>query len=229
MAVYQLTEDLSFPDPELANSDGLLAVDGDLSIDRILLAYSQGIFPWYSEGSRLLWWSPDPRLILYPSKIKRSKSFMRTIKSGKYECKFDTNFEAVIRACAEMPREEDNGTWLVDEMVEAYIELHKLGYAHSVETYFENELVGGLYGLSLGKSFFGESMFFKKSDASKVALSYLCQQAETMGFYFIDAQVETDHLIKMGAEKIDRSKFLDLLDQALEYPTCQGKWTKNKV
>lgn len=226
MAVYQLTEDLGFPDPELANSDGLLAIDGDLSTKRILLAYSQGIFPWYSEGSRILWWSPDPRLILYPSKLKVSKSLSRTLKSKKFNCKFDTNFEAVIRACAEIPREEDNGTWLLDEMIEAYIKLHKLGYAHSVETYFENELVGGLYGLSLGKSFFGESMFFKKSDASKVALLYLCQQAEAMGFYFIDAQVETKHLIKMGAEKVSRSFFLDLLDKALEYPTCRGYWTK---
>lgn len=226
MAVYQLTEDLGFPNPELANNDGLLAVDGDLSTERILLAYSQGIFPWYSEGSQLLWWSPDPRIVLYPSKIKKSKSLIRTLKSKKYECRFDTNFEAVIRACAKMPREENNGIWLVDEMIEAYLKLHALGYAHSVETYFENELVGGLYGLSLGKSFFGESMFFKKSDASKVALSYLCQQAEVMGFYFIDAQVETDHLIKMGAEKIKRSDFLKLLDQALEYPTCRGKWTR---
>ncbi|MCD6091192.1 MAG: leucyl/phenylalanyl-tRNA--protein transferase [Bacteroidales bacterium] len=226
MAVYQLNKELGFPNPELANEDGLLAVDGDLSTKRILLAYSQGIFPWFSEGSRLLWWSPNPRLILYPQKLKLSKSLKRTLKSKKFNCKMDTNFEAVIRACAETPREEDNETWLVAEMIDAYIELHKLGFAHSIETYFENELVGGLYGLSLGKAFFGESMFFKKTDASKVALSYLCRLAEAMGFYFIDAQVETDHLIKLGAEKIKRSDFIVLLNQAIEYPTCQGRWTE---
>ena len=223
MAVYQLNKELGFPNPELANEDGLLAVDGDLSTKRILLAYSQGIFPWFSEGSRLLWWSPNPRLILYPQKLKLSKSLKRTLKSKKFNCKMDTNFEAVIRACAETPREEDNETWLVAEMIDAYIELHKLGFAHSIETYFENELVGGLYGLSLGKAFFGESMFFKKTDASKVALSYLCRLAEAMGFYFIDAQVETDHLIKLGAEKIKRSDFIVLLNQAIEYPTFQGR------
>jgi len=226
MAVFQLTEDLVFPDPNLANEDGLLAVDGDLETERILLAYSQGIFPWYAEGSRLLWWSPDPRLILFPSKLKQSRSLLRTIKSGIYRCKMDTNFEEVIKACAQTRRKEEDETWLVDEMIEAYIKLHRLGYAHSVETYFNDELVGGLYGLSLGKTFFGESMFFKKRDASKVALSYLCQQAEAMGFYFIDAQVETDHLIRMGAEKIKRNEFLELLEKALEHPTCQGKWTK---
>ncbi|MCD6178270.1 MAG: leucyl/phenylalanyl-tRNA--protein transferase [Bacteroidales bacterium] len=226
MTIYQLTEDISFPDPELANNDGLLAVDGDLSSERILSAYSQGIFPWYSEGSRLLWWSPNPRLILYPSKIKISKSLKRTINSKKYICKFDTNFEAVINGCANITRDEDNGIWLVDEMIEAYTKLHKLGYAHSVETYYNKELVGGLYGLSLGKCFFGESMFFKKSDASKVALSYLCRELKAMGFYFIDAQVETDHLVRMGAQKIKRNNFLELLDQALEHPTCVGKWTK---
>lgn len=224
MPIFQLTDELVFPDPELAEKDGLLAVDGDLSTERILLAYSQGIFPWYSEGSRLLWWSPNPRLVLYPSKLKKSKSLIRTLNSRKYNCKIDTNFEAVIRACAKTPRKKETETWLIEEMIEAYIELHRLGYAHSVETYFNNELVGGLYGISLGKAFFGESMFFKKSDASKVALSYLCNVAERMGFYFIDSQVETDHLKKMGAENIDRYNFLELLSKATKYPTCQGKW-----
>ena len=225
MAVFRLTEDLGFPDPELAAEDGRLAVDGDLTAKRILNAYSLGIFPWYSEDSRILWWSPNPRIILKPASLKRTKSLMRTIKSGKFTCKFDTNFEAVIRECAKIPRDKENGTWLLEEMIDAYIELHKLGFAHSVETYLNNELVGGLYGLSLGKAFFGESMFFKKSDASKVALSYLCQHAKARGFFFIDAQVETDHIIRMGGEKIKRSAFLELLNQALEHPSCQGKWT----
>lgn len=226
MPVFQLTDDYLFPDPELAEDDGLLAVDGDLSTERILLAYSQGIFPWYSEGSRLLWWSPNPRLILEPSKLKRSKSLMRTLKSNKFECKLDTNFEAVIKACAKTQRKNETGTWLLDEMIAAYLRLHDQGIAHSVETYCNGVLAGGLYGISLGKAFFGESMFFKKSDASKVALSYLCTQAEAMGFYFIDAQVETEHLKKMGAQNIKRSDFLELLDKALEFPTCIGKWTK---
>ncbi len=227
MAVFQLTEEFAFPDPRLANEDGLLAVDGDLKPERLLLAYEQGIFPWYSEESRILWWSPNPRIILKPSEFKRSKSLKRTIKSGKFQCKVDTNFENVIRSCAEIPRKEENETWLVEEMIEAYIELHRLGYAHSVETYFEGELVGGLYGLSLGKAFFGESMFFKKSDASKVTLSYLCKLAEAWNFYFIDAQVETNHLMSLGAKKVKREDFLKQLEQALKFPTCRGKWTKN--
>jgi len=226
MPIFQLTDEIVFPDPELAENDGLLAVDGDLSTERILLAYSQGIFPWYSEGSRLLWWSPNPRLILKPSKIKRSKSLLRVLRSKKFVCKIDTNFEAVIKACAQTPRKGETETWLLDEMISAYMELHKLGFAHSIETYYDGELAGGLYGISLGKAFFGESMFFKKSDASKVALSYLCTQAEAMGFYFIDSQVETDHLKKMGAQNMQRSDFLKLLNKALEFPTCQGKWTK---
>jgi leucyl/phenylalanyl-tRNA--protein transferase len=226
MAVFQLTEEFAFPDPRLANEDGLLAVDGDLKPERILLAYEQGIFPWYSAESRILWWSPNPRIILKPSGFKRSKSLRRTIKSEKFHCKLDTKFEEVIQNCAEISREEENDTWLVEEMIEAYIKLHRLGYAHSVETYFGNELVGGLYGLSLGKAFFGESMFFKKSDASKVALSYLCELAEAWNFYFIDAQVETHHLMSLGAQKIPREEFLKQLEQALEFPTCRGQWTK---
>jgi len=225
MAVYQLSNEIRFPDPELANEDGLLAVDGDLQPERILLAYSLGIFPWYSNDSRILWWSPNPRIILKPSQMKRSKSLLRTIRNGTYTCTIDTNFEAVIKACAHIKRKDQDDTWLTDEMIAAYTVLHKRGYAHSVETYAHGKLVGGLYGLSLGKAFFGESMFFTKSDASKVALSYLCDVADAWGFYFIDAQVETEHLLRLGAEKIKRTEFLALLHRAMQSPTCQGKWT----
>ncbi|MFH1001535.1 MAG: leucyl/phenylalanyl-tRNA--protein transferase [Bacteroidota bacterium] len=224
MPVFQLTDEYIFPNPELADEEGLLAVDGDLKPERILLAYSQGIFPWFSEGSRILWWSPNPRLLLIPAKMKRSKSLIRTLKSGKFEVRIDTNFESVIKYCAQTKRKDENGTWLVNEMIQAYIELHKRGFAHSIETYHENKLVGGLYGISLGKAFFGESMFFIKRDASKVALSYLCDLAETWNFYFIDAQMETEHLENLGAEKWKRSDFLKILAQALEYPSCIGKW-----
>lgn len=231
MPVFKLTDKIAFPDPTQADADGLLAVDGDLKPERLLLAYSLGIFPWYSEDSRIMWWSPNPRYIVEPKNLKRSKSLERTLRKNQFICQFDTNFEAVIRACAHTNRKEEDGTWITEEMIEAYIRLHRLGFAHSVEAYFEGKLVGGLYGVSLGKVFFGESMFFKKRDASKVALSYLCSQAEIWNFHFIDAQVKTDHLISLGAIEIERKEFLFRLNKALEYPSCKGKWTvenKNK-
>ncbi|MBN2236956.1 MAG: leucyl/phenylalanyl-tRNA--protein transferase [Bacteroidales bacterium] len=229
MPIYQLADDsFDFPDANLADDEGLIAVDGDLSPERLLNAYSSGIFPWYEQGSRKLWWSPNPRIILNPKTIHRSKSLKRKLNSKVYQCKFDTNFDAVINECAKTSRKDEDGTWLVDEMIAAYRKLHQLGYAHSVETYYQNELVGGLYGISLGKAFFGESMFFKKSDASKVALSYLCTHTEAWGFYFIDAQVETEHLLSLGAEKLERSDFLELLEKAIAFPTCKGKWTIEK-
>jgi leucyl/phenylalanyl-tRNA--protein transferase len=231
MPVFKLTDKIAFPDPTQADADGLLAVDGDLKPERLLLAYSLGIFPWYSEDSRIMWWSPNPRYIVEPKNLMRSKSLERTLRKRQFICQFDTNFEAVIRACAQTNRKEEDGTWITEEMIEAYIRLHRLGFAHSVEAYFEGKLVGGLYGVSLGKVFFGESMFFKKRDASKVALSYLCSQAEIWNFHFIDAQVKTDHLISLGAIEIEREEFLFRLNKALEYPSCKGKWTvenKNK-
>jgi len=227
MPVYQLNEEIAFPDPEDANADGLLAVGGDLSSDRLLVAYSLGIFPWFDEHSPILWWSPNPRLILEPHKLKVSKSFRRVLRQKKYRVVFDHHFDEVIHECAHTSRKHEEGTWITNEMEDAYIDLFHQGIAHSVEVYDDIELVGGLYGLSLGKAFFGESMFFKKRDASKVALYYLCSELKKWGFHFIDAQVETDHLLSLGAEKISRTDFLRRLDGALASPTCKGKWIKN--
>ncbi len=229
MPIYLLDkEDLSFPNPELAEEDGLLGIGGDLSADRLEFAYSLGIFPWYSEGEPIMWWSPDPRTVLFPEKFKVSKSLKQSIRNRNYEFKFDENFEAVIANCARIPRTEDEGTWITHEMQEAYTTLHKQGIAHSAEVYHQNVLVGGLYGVSLGNAFFGESMFFKMRDASKVALYYLIQHLKTWGFDFIDAQMQTSHLISLGAETIPRKEFINLLAQSLKKPTKAGKWKTNQ-
>jgi leucyl/phenylalanyl-tRNA---protein transferase len=224
MPVYALTDTLVFPDPNLAEEDGLLAVGGDLSPDRLLLGYSSGIFPWYSEGDPILWWSPDPRMILFPEKFKISKSLKQNIRNNLFTVKFDEAFEDVIDACSRIPRKDQDGTWITGEMKEAYIKLHHLGYAHSVEAYSDGELAGGLYGISLGRVFFGESMFYYKRDASKIALYYLIEKLSEWNFQFIDAQVETHHLKNLGAESIPRSEFLVLLKGSLNYPTIRGKW-----
>lgn len=224
MPVYALDDKLIFPDPNLAEESGLLAVGGDLSPERLLLAYSSGIFPWYSEDDPILWWSPEPRMILIPESLKISRSFRQIINKNKFEIKFDTQFKQVISNCSKAPRNDQDGTWITKEMKQAYIKLHKLGFAHSVETYYKDELVGGLYGISLGKAFFGESMFFKRNDASKIALYFLVQKIKEWGFHFIDAQVETEHLKSMGAQLIPRKEFLISLNSALNFPTIQGKW-----
>lgn len=229
MPVYQLNEVIGFPDPSEANEDGLLAIGGDLSADRLVTAYSLGIFPWFNEDESILWWSPDPRLILEPEKFKLSKSLKRIIKKKDYEVLFDHDFKTVIENCAFTERKDEDGTWITNNMKEAFIDLHDKGLAHSVEVYEEGEIIGGLYGVSLGKAFFGESMFFKKNDASKVALYYLCQELKKWGFHFIDAQVETNHLLSLGAEKIDREDFLERLEIAQESLTCLGKWTKKII
>lgn len=226
MAVYSLGNEAEFPHPNLADDEGLLAVGGKLDIDWLLLAYENGIFPWYNEENPILWWSPNPRLIIDPHHFKVSKSFKRVLKKQPFSIKFDQNFEEVINHCKSNPRKGEEGTWITTEMKEAYINLHHYGYAHSVEVYEQGELVGGLYGVSMGKAFFGESMFFKKRDASKVALYYLCRELSKWNFHFIDAQVETDHLISLGAVKIPRTEFLKRLEKAMKFPTCKGKWTK---
>ena len=224
MPVYQLTEDLIFPDPSNSESDGLLAVGGDLSRERLILAYSNGIFPWYSENTPILWWSPDPRLILYPDDLKVSNSLKQTLKRGLFRVEFDTSFANVIQQCAAVNRKEQEETWITEEMQKAYTKLHDLGYAHSVEAYLDDELVGGLYGLSLGKAFFGESMFHLKTDASKVALYYLVEKLKLWNFDFIDAQVKTSHLVRMGAREIRREEYFLLLQSALDSKTMKGKW-----
>ena len=224
MPVFEIPEDLIFPPPHLAEENGLLGVGGDLSVERLLLAYSMGIFPWYSQGEPILWWSPDPRLVLFLDELKISRSLKQTIKKGIYRVTMDEAFEDVIKECARVHSEKDGNTWITDEMIDAYIRLHKTGYAHSVEVWNNGELSGGLYGVSLGRAFFGESMFTKKTDASKVALVYLVRQLKDWSFDFIDCQVPTQHLIRMGAREIPRTEFLQLLRKALSAPTIRGKW-----
>ena len=215
MPVFQLTDELIFPPPDLAEDNGLLAVGGDLSKSRLLLAYSMGIFPWYSEDDPVLWWSPDPRLVLFPDELKISRSLKQTINKGLFKITIDTAFDSVIKNCAEV-RENSDGTWITNEMIDAYINLHRSGIAHSVESWFEGELVGGLYGVSLGSAFFGESMFTKKADASKVAFVKLVQHLTNLNFTLIDCQITTKHLVSLGAREIPRSVFLDKLKAALK-------------
>jgi leucyl/phenylalanyl-tRNA---protein transferase len=219
MPVFRLTEELIFPNPELAEEDGLLAVGGDLSEDRLLLAYSMGIFPWYTDGPPVLWWSPDPRLVLIPAELNISRSLRQVINKGLFTIKMDTAFAEVIRNCAEIRREGQQGTWITEEMVEAYIRLHHAGYAHSVESWQNGELVGGLYGIALGSAFFGESMFAKKSSASKIALVTLAEYLRALDYSFIDCQVTTEHLKSLGAREMPRRKFLRMLKEAL-VPAC---------
>ncbi len=225
MPVYQLSNDLIFPDPTLADPEGLLAIGGDLTPDRLLLAYSMGIFPWYSDGQPILWWSPDPRLVLIPDKIHVSKSLKRVVRSGKYRISFDTCFVDVINQCSLTKRKNQDGTWITEEMIRAYCQLHAFGYAHSVESFYEDRLVGGVYGLSLGKAFFGESMYSNMPDASKVALVALAEKLDAWEFHFIDCQVTTDHLLRMGASEISRDSFLEKLYHALQGETHRGPWT----
>lgn len=225
MPVYQLPEEIVFPHPEEAEKDGLLAVGGDLRPERLLTAYANGIFPWYADENPVLWWSPDPRLILYPEEIKVSKSLKQSLRSKKIKVSADTAFEQVIRACAVVPRGDDEGTWIVDEMLEAYIRLHQLGFAHSIEVWKDEKLVGGLYGVSIGAAFFGESMFYKERDASKVALFHLCEFCKRKGIELIDAQVQTDHLQRMGAVLIPREHFLEKLEDLVQKPTHRGSWS----
>jgi leucyl/phenylalanyl-tRNA--protein transferase len=211
MPVYRLTYELIFPHPSHADPGGLLAFGGDLSTRRLLLAYAHGIFPWYSDPSPILWWSPDPRLVLFPNEFKTSRSLRRVIKKDVFTVSMDQAFGDVIRACAQA-REE---TWITAEMIDAYEDLHQRGYAHSFETWHSGRLVGGLYGVALGRAFFGESMFSSMSDASKVALVQLVQFVIDRGFEFIDCQTTTQHLKSFGAREIPRQEFLDRLRGAL--------------
>ncbi len=224
MTVYILDDSLVFPNPQSAESNGLLAVGGDLSVERLLLAYRSGIFPWYSEGDPLMWFSPDPRLIIFFDNLHVSSKLKKVVRSKTYEVRFDTAFKDVIIKCAMVERVGQNGTWITDEMVEAYIRLHNEGYAHSVETFHEGKLVGGLYGVSLGGVFFGESMFFEMSNASKVALYSLVDKLRSWGFDFIDSQVPNDHMLGLGGKEVKRTAFLNLLENSLKKQTKIGNW-----
>jgi len=216
--------DMIFPNPRYAGTEGLLAFGGDLSPNRLLTAYRKGIFPWYNADDPILWWSPDPRLVLYPGQFKIHKSFRRVLRNGGFSVKFDHAFEEVIRLCGTVPRGDQKGTWLTTEMQEAYIALHEMGFAHSVEVYFEDELVGGLYGIAMGKAFFGESMFSLKSNASKIAFKALSDVLGLRGYDFIDCQVTNEHLVRLGATAISRDSFLNALEKSLEKPSDLGSW-----
>lgn len=217
--------DTPFPDPNTAEEEpnGLLAVGGDLSPRRLLNAYRQGLFPWYSEGQPILWWSPDPRMVLFPTELHVSRSLRKTLRQGRFQVSVDRAFEAVIQACA-APRADATGTWLVDEMIEAYRDLHRSGQAHSVETWREGELVGGLYGVSLGRTFFGESMFSRAADASKVALVALVERCQRHGIELIDCQVYSDHLRSLGAREIPRREFLARVAAAVNQSASEASW-----
>ena len=210
--IPKLTRSLSFPDPRTA-SDGIVAYGGDLTSDRIMMAYRMGIFPWYGPEDPIIWWSPDPRLILELDDFKLHKSLRKKIP--QFEIRFDTAFSQVIRECGAMRRRGQRGSWIIPEIIEAYEVLHGMGHAHSIEAYHEDVLVGGLYGISVGRVFCGESMFAKVSDASKVAFAVLIEHLREWGYDFIDCQVPTDHLKSFGAKEVSRDVFLDRLNQGL--------------
>ena len=224
MTVYLLDESLIFPDPMNAEPNGLLAIGGDLSVQRLVLAYKNGIFPWYSEGDPIMWFSPDPRLVLFPDDLYVSSKLKKVIRSNMFEVRFDTSFHNVITRCAETDRRGQDGTWITDDMVNAYVKLHEEGYAHSVETFHNGELVGGLYGVSLGGAFFGESMFFDVTNASKVALYHLVKRLRSWDFDFIDSQVPNDHMKGLGGRELDRGEFLRMLASSLKKKTILGSW-----
>lgn len=212
--MHYLTEQLWFPDTSEATEDGLLAIGGDLSMQRLLLAYNSGIFPWYEVGQPILWWSPDPRMVLFPEKFKVAKSLRKTINSEKFKVTFNKNFTEVIKNCATVLRKGQPGTWITQDMQHAYIDLHKAGYAVSIEVWESEQLVGGLYGIDLPqkKVFCGESMFSLVSDASKVAFYHLSEYIKTKNYKFIDCQIYNEHLESLGAEEIGRAEFLGLIN-----------------
>ena len=226
MTVFLLNEDdeESFPPAEEAGEGGLLAVGGDLKPRRLLAAYAQGIFPWYSEGQPILWHSPDPRFVLEPQRLHLPRSLQKTLRRGRFEVRFDTAFEDVIDACARVRRPGQRGTWITRDMKRAYVTLHRLGFAHSAESWVSGRLQGGLYGVSLGAAFFGESMFALLPDASKVAFVALVERLVGWGFTLIDCQQETEHLARFGAQAWPRPRFLAALAEALRTPTRWGSW-----
>lgn len=225
MPVYELDPYfMAFPPVDYANPDGLLAIGGKLTEDWLLLAYQNGIFPWFSEGDPIMWWSPNPRFVLKPENINVSKSMRPYLNSEQYSFKLDTDFEQVIEECSRIPRQGQNGTWITTHMKDAYIALHKIGMAHSAEIWESDQLIGGLYGVSIGKIFFGESMFSKKANASKLALIRMCRWLSEKGFGLIDCQIYSEHLERMGAELISRESFRKLLNHGVGQPSLRGKW-----
>ncbi len=219
------TSNYQFPPVDLASPEGLLAVGGDLRAERLLEAYRHGVFPWYNEGQPILWWSPDPRAVLFLDDLKISRSLRKTLRRGRFSVTMDTQFRQVAEACSAPRTKTDTpGTWIHPEMIDAYCQLHNMGHAHSVEVWQDDVLVGGLYGLSLGGAFFGESMFNRTTDASKVALVQLVRQLQHWQFDFIDAQISSEHLTSLGAKEVRRNRFITLLNQSLETPSRIGQW-----
>lgn len=224
-ALNPLLPDQAFPPVEnaLDDPDGLLAVGGCLSPSRIINAYRHGIFPWFSADQPILWWSPNPRLILVPGKFKLSRSLKKKIRKGVFSITFDTAFPAVVEACSG-PRQDQTETWITEEMKEAYNKLHQMKYAHSIEAWYDNRMVGGLYGIAIGRVFFGESMFHWKTDASKIAFAYLVDKLIEWRYQLIDCQVHTNHLISLGAEEISRNRFTYLLNDLCNKPPDPDAW-----
>lgn len=225
--VYLLSDRLWFPSPIKAAKDGLIAIGGDLEPERLLLAYRTGIFPWYSDDQPIMWWSPDPRTILYPEDIRITRSIRQRIRNKDVEIRVDTAFEDIISNCSSAGTRQLEGTWITKQMQEAYIKLHHLGFAHSVETYYSGVLAGGLYGVSVGRMFCGESMFHLRPDASGIALVYLARLVQKLGLLFIDAQQESDHLVRMGARNIPRNDFIAMVKTASHNEALAGKWDQH--
>jgi leucyl/phenylalanyl-tRNA---protein transferase len=225
MPVFRLTDEIVFPSPRLAAAGGLLAVGGDLSPERLLLAYARGIFPWPHDGMPLLWFSPDPRMVLRVDDLHVSRRLERTLRQHRFDVRLDTACPAVIRSCASTPRCGQSGTWITSEMLAAYVHLHDLGFVHSAEAWQDGCLVGGLYGVCLGGVFVGESMFATRSDASKVALVTLVRQLARWGIDLFDAQVHTGHVERFGARQWPRARYLEVLERTLARPTRRGRWS----
>ena len=226
MPIYHLSKNLIFPDPGEAEPNGLLAIGGDLSIERLMLAYSKGIFPWFDQDGPIMWWSPLERAVLLPGKEHFSRRTERALRSVPFEIRMDTAFEQIMMQCSEVPRKGQEGTWISKGMIKAYTDLHFAGYAHSVETWLEGNLVGGLYGVSLGSAFFGESMFSLTDYASRAAFRALCRTAWDWGFHFIDGQFPNENLNSLGAVTISREAFMERLIIAKKHPTRQGSWSE---
>lgn len=221
-----LTHDTPFPplDTALDSPNGLLAAGGDLSPERLLDAYSRGVFPWFSEGEPILWWSPHPRMVLFPNELKISRSLAKTLRNKSYEVRVDTAFVAVMEACSSMPRVGQAGTWINRRMIDAYTRMHELGHAHSFETWIDGGLVGGLYGVAVGRAFFGESMFSLRSDASKIALAHLVRQLAAWDFGMVDCQMATPHLASLGGREIPRREFSARLADLVKSSSLTGRW-----
>ncbi len=224
MPVYRLSDKPIFPPPELAEENGLLAIGGDLSPERLLTAYSSGIFPWFSEGEPILWWAPSPRLVIFPDEFRIPRRLARLMRQERFTVTFDTSFAGVIVGCAAERGRKEKGTWLTGEMIKAYCALHDTGFAHSVECWQGDKLAGGLYGVSLGAVFFGESMFSRETDSSKAALVALAKQLLLWEFDLIDCQMKTGHLLQFGAREIPGTRFQELLAQSMNRPTRRGRW-----